>query len=72
MANLNGHAGGNAGDGQGAPKATKEGGKPLAEGMEKGAGQRECEPAKHAPDAVPGKCAQCAGSHKAGSEGRAS
>ena len=34
MANLNGHEGGNAGDGQGAPKATKDGGKPLAEGME--------------------------------------
>ncbi len=34
MANPNGHAGGNAGDGQGAPKATKDGGKPLAEGME--------------------------------------
>ncbi len=34
MANLNGHAGGNAGDGQGAPKATSEGGAPRAEGME--------------------------------------
>ncbi|MEE9263670.1 MAG: hypothetical protein V3V11_04365, partial [Vicinamibacteria bacterium] len=34
-ANLNGHEGGNAGDGQGAPKATKDGGKPLAEGMER-------------------------------------
>jgi group II intron reverse transcriptase/maturase len=34
MANLNGHEGGNAGDGQGKPKATEEGGKPLAEGTE--------------------------------------
>ena len=34
MANLNGHAGGNAGDSQGAPKATSEGGTPRAEGME--------------------------------------
>jgi phosphoglucomutase len=34
MANLNGHEGGNAGDSQGAPKATKDGGKPLAEGTE--------------------------------------
>jgi len=34
MANLNGHEGGNAGDGQGKPKATGEGGEPRAEGME--------------------------------------
>ena len=34
MANLNGHEGGNAGDGQGEPKATGEGGEPRAEGME--------------------------------------
>jgi group II intron reverse transcriptase/maturase len=34
MANLNGHEGGNAGDGQGKPKATEEGGEPRAEGME--------------------------------------
>ena len=38
MANLNGHEGGNAGDGQGAPKEPGEGGKPLAEGVE-GSGQ---------------------------------
>ena len=34
MANLNGHEGGNAGDSQGAPKATKDGGQPQAEGVE--------------------------------------
>ena len=34
MANLNGHEGGNAGDGQGEPKATGERGEPRAEGME--------------------------------------
>ena len=34
MVNLNGHEGGNAGDGQGAPKATGVGGIPRAEGME--------------------------------------
>jgi RNA-directed DNA polymerase len=38
MANLNGHEGGNAGDGQGAPKEPGKGGKPLAEGVE-GSGQ---------------------------------
>ncbi len=38
MANLNGHEGGNAGDGQGAPKAPSEGGQPTAEGVE-GRGQ---------------------------------
>jgi len=34
MADLNGHEGGNAGDGQGKPKATGEGRAPRAEGME--------------------------------------
>ncbi len=34
MANLNGHESGNAGDSQGAPKASSEGGTLLAEGME--------------------------------------
>ena len=34
MANLNGHERGNAGDCQGAPKATSKGGVPRAEGME--------------------------------------
>jgi hypothetical protein len=34
MADLNGHEGGNAGDGQGAPKGPGEGDTPLAEGME--------------------------------------
>ena len=34
MANLNGHERGNAGDCQGEPKATSEGGAPRAEGME--------------------------------------
>ncbi len=34
MANLNGHEGGNAGYGQGAPKATSKSGAPRAEGME--------------------------------------
>ena len=34
MANLNGHEGGNAGDGQGTPKGPGEGDAPLAEGME--------------------------------------
>jgi RNA-directed DNA polymerase len=34
MANLNGHEGGNAGDGQGTPKASSEGATPSAEGME--------------------------------------
>lgn len=38
MADLNGHEGGNAGDGQGAPKGPREGDAPLAEGME-GRGQ---------------------------------
>jgi group II intron reverse transcriptase/maturase len=38
MANLNGHEGGNAGDGQGAPKGPREGEEQLAEGME-GRGQ---------------------------------
>jgi RNA-directed DNA polymerase len=38
MANLNGHEGGNAGHGQGAPKETGEGGKLNAEGVE-GRGQ---------------------------------
>jgi RNA-directed DNA polymerase len=38
MANLNGHEGGNAGHGQGAPKEPGEGGKPHAEGVE-GRGQ---------------------------------
>jgi hypothetical protein len=34
MASLNGHEGGNAGDGQGAPNGPGKGGAPLAEGME--------------------------------------
>jgi group II intron reverse transcriptase/maturase len=34
MANLNGHEGGNAGNGQGAPKEPSEGNAPLAEGTE--------------------------------------
>ena len=34
MADLNGHEGGNAGDGQGAPKGPSEGDAPSAEGME--------------------------------------
>jgi RNA-directed DNA polymerase len=38
MANLNGHEGGNAGDGQGAPKDPSKGGRPQAEGVE-GSGQ---------------------------------
>src|SRR6266852_7995132 len=38
MANLNGHEGGNAGHGHGAPKEPGEGGKPHAEGVE-GRGQ---------------------------------
>jgi RNA-directed DNA polymerase len=38
MANLNGHEGGNAGHGQGAPKEPSEGGRPNAEGVE-GRGQ---------------------------------
>ena len=38
MANLNGHEGGNAGHGQGAPKGPSEGEKPQAEGVE-GRGQ---------------------------------
>lgn len=38
MANLNGHEGGNAGNGQGAPTEPSKGGKPPAEGVE-GSGQ---------------------------------
>ena len=38
MANLNGHEGGNAGYGQGAPTEPGEGGRPQAEGVE-GRGQ---------------------------------
>jgi len=34
MADLNGHEGGNAGNGQGAPKGPGEGDAPLAEGTE--------------------------------------
>ena len=34
MAKLNGHEGGNAGDGQAAPDVSSDGGTPRAEGME--------------------------------------
>jgi hypothetical protein len=34
-------------------------------GGAKGRGQGECEPAKHAPDAEPGKCVTGAGAHTA-------
>ena len=69
MANLNGHEGGNAGNGQGAPKGPGEGDDAVCGGDGgKGAGQGECGPTKHAPGAGPGRRAQCVGPHKASSE----
>ena len=68
MANLNGHEGGNAGDGQGAPTGPGEGGEAArGGGGGKAAGQGECETAKHAPDAEPGRRVQRAGTNKASS-----
>ena len=69
MANLNGHEGGNAGDGQGTPKEPERGRRTSAEGVEgRGQAKGNAEPQNTPRTQSREGRAQCAGPHKASSE----